>query len=88
MKKVHIIATGIVTGVGFRWYLKSNAERLNIYGFAKNKTQNKVEAVFVGKQNDVDELIKLARKGPSSAYVKKLSVQDYQKEFFKKSFDI
>ena len=35
-----------------------------------------------------DELIKLARKGPSSAYVKKLSVQDYQKEFFKKSFDI
>ena len=88
MKKIYITVTGVVTGVGFRWYLKSNADRLNIHGFAKNKTENEVEAVFIGKENDVDELVKLAGKGPPSARVEKLNVQNYQKEFLKKSFDI
>ena len=88
MKSVHIIITGTVTGVGFRWWLKIEAEKRNIYGFVKNRTENEVEAVLLGEDKNVDELIKLVRKGPSSARVKNLNIQNYQKEYLRKSFDI
>ena len=88
MKSVHIIITGVVTGVGFRWWLKKEAEKRNIYGFVKNRTEDEVEAVLLGEDKNVDELIKLVRKGPSSARVENLSIQNYQKEYLRKSFDI
>ena len=88
MKRIHIIVTGTVTGVGFRWWLKIEAEKRRIYGFVKNRTENEVETVFLGEDKNVDELVKLARKGPSSAHVKNLSIQNYQKKYLRKSFDI
>ena len=88
MKSAHIIITGVVTGVGFRWWLKKEAEKRNIYGFVKNRTEAEVEAVLLGEDKNVDELIKLVRKGPSSARVENLSIQNYQKEYLRKSFDI
>jgi len=88
LKSVHIIITGVVTGVGFRWWLKKEAEKRSIYGFVKNRTENEVEAVLLGEDKNVDELVKLTRKGPSSARVENLSIQNYQKEYLRKSFDI
>ena len=88
MKRIHIIVTGTVTGVGYRWWLKMEAEKRNIYGFVKNRTENEVEVVLLGEDKNVDELIKLVRKGPSSARVENLSIQNYQKEYLRKSFDI
>lgn len=88
MKRIHIIVTGTVTGVGFRWWLKMEAEKKNIHGFVKNRTEDEVEAVLLGEDKNVDELIKLVRKGPSSARVENLNIQNYQKEYLRKSFDI
>jgi len=88
LKRIHIIVTGTVTGVGFRWWLKMEAEKRNIHGFVKNRTEDEVEAVLLGEDKNVDELIKLVRKGPSSARVENLNIQNYQKEYLKKSFDI
>ena len=88
MKRIHIIVTGTVTGVGFRWWLKMEAEKRNIHGFVKNRTEDEVEAVLLGEDKNVDELIKLVRKGPSSARVENLNIQNYQKEYLRKSFDI
>ena len=89
MKNIYIIVSGgTVTGVGFRWWLKMEAEKRSIYGYVKNRSKNEVEAVLFGEDKDVDELVKLARKGPSSAHVKNLSIQNYQKKYLRKSFDI
>ena len=88
MKRIHIIVAGTVTGVGFRWWLKMEAEKRRIYGFVKNRTEDEVEAVLLGEDKNVDELIKLVRKGPSSARVENLNIQNYQKEYLRKSFDI
>jgi len=88
LKRIHIIVTGTVTGVGFRWWLKMEAEKRRIYGFVKNRTEDEVEAVLLGEDKNVDELIKLVRKGPSSARVENLNIQNYQKEYLRKSFDI
>ena len=88
MKSVHIIITGVVTGVGFRWWLKKEAEKRNIYGFVKNRTKDEVEALLLGHEKDVEDVVRLCRKGPTSSKVKSIKIEDYQKEYFKKSFDI
>jgi len=88
LKRIHIIVTGTVTGVGFRWWLKMEAEKRKIYGFVKNRTENEVEAVLLGHEKDVDNIIKLCRKGPTSSNVENIKIEDYQQEYFKKSFDI
>ena len=88
MKKKHIVITGKVQGVGFRYWLYQIANEKNVYGWVKNKNTNEVEALLLGKDKNVDELIKLVRKGPSSARVENLGIQNYQKEYLRKSFDI
>ena len=88
MKRIHIIVTGTVTEVGFRWWLKMEAEKRKIYGFVKNRSENEVEAVFLGHEKDVDDILKLCRKGPASSNVESIKIEDYQQEYFKKSFDI
>ena len=88
MKSIHIIITGVVTGVGFRWWLKKEAEKRRIYGFVKNRTENEVETALFGHEKDVDDILKLCRKGPPSSNVKSIKIENYQQEYSKKSFDI
>ena len=88
MKRIHIIVTGTVTGVGFRWWLKMEAEKRNIHGFVKNRTEDEVEALLLGHEKDVEDVVRLCRKGPTSSKVKSIKIKDCQQEYFKKSFDI
>ncbi len=88
MKKIHIIITGTVTGVGFRWWLKMEAEKKNIHGFVKNRAEDEVEALLLGHEKDVEDVVRLCRKGPPSSKVENIKIEDYQQEYFKKSFDI
>ncbi|SVC74700.1 uncharacterized protein METZ01_LOCUS327554, partial [marine metagenome] len=67
MKRIHIIVTGTVTGVGFRWWLKKEAEKRSIYGFVKNRTEDEVEALLLGHEKDVEDVVRLCRKGPTSS---------------------
>ena len=87
MKK-HIVITGKVQGVGFRYWLYQAAKQRNIDGWVKNKISGEVEALLVGSNVEINKLIKLCEKGPPSSKVTKIKVQNYQKEFLKKSFDI
>ena len=88
MKRIHIIVTGTVTGVGFRWWLYQKANERNVYGWVRNKTNNEVEAVLLGHKKDVDDIMKLCRKGPTSSNVESIKIENYQQEYSKKSFDI
>ena len=87
MKK-NIVITGKVQGVGFRHWLYKAAVRNNINGWVKNKISGEVEALLIGDNVEIDNLIRLCEKGPPSSKVTKIKVQNYQKEFLKKSFDI
>ena len=87
-KKIHIVITGKVQGVGFRYWLYQIANEKNVYGWVKNKNTNKVEAVLIGDDNCVNSIIKLCEKGPSFSNVTNVKIQNYQQEYHKKSFDI
>ena len=87
MKK-HIVITGKVQGVGFRYWLYQAAKQRNIDGWVRNKISGEVEALLIGDDVEIDNLISLCEKGPPSSKVTKIKVQNYQKEIIKKSFDI
>ena len=87
MKK-HIIITGKVQGVGFRYWLHKAAMQRNVTGWVRNKISGEVEALLIGKDEKINNLINLCEIGPLSSEVTKVQVKNYQKEYLKKSFDI
>ena len=86
MKK-RLLIFGKVQGVGFRYWLYEKAIKKNIRGYVKNRISGEVEALLIGNDDDVNELIKQCEKGPSSN-VTHVKIQDYKQEYPKKSFDI
>ena len=88
MKKIHIIISGKVQGVGFRYWLYQKSNERNVYGWVKNKTSGEVEAVLIGDCKNVDEILKLCKTGPLSSKVTNIKTQNYKQEYFKKSFNI
>ena len=86
MKK-RLLIFGKVQGVGFRYWLYEKAIKKNIHGYVKNRISGEVEALLIGNDEDVNELIKQCEKGPSSN-VTQVKIQDYKQEYSKKSFDI
>ncbi len=66
---VHVIISGRVQGVGYRYWLRGEAERLGVDGWCRNRTEGTVEAVLAGDAEAVDGLITLCWKGPPGAAV-------------------
>ena len=87
MKK-HLVISGKVQGVGFRYWLQRTATQKNIFGWVKNKISGNVEALIVGNEKEVNNMIKLCEKGPLSSNVNRVEVKEYMKDYLKKSFDI
>ena len=87
MKK-HLVISGIVQGIGFRYWLQSIAIEKNIFGWVKNKISGDVESLIVGNEQEVKNMIKLCEKGPLSSRVDHVKVNEYKKDYLKKSFDI
>ena len=88
MKKVHIIISGKVQGVGFRYWLYQKSNERNVYGWVKNKINGDVEAVLIGNYKNVDEILELCKKGPLSSKVTYIKIQNYEQQYLKQSFDI
>jgi len=84
--KKHIRISGRVQGVGFRHFTKQNAQRLNLNGWVKNLPDGDVEAVFVGYEGNVTEMLEKMKSGPRTARVDDLSV-DEENEALQESFD-
>ena len=86
MKK-HVIIIGKVQNVGYRYWLYQKAIKKDIHGWVKNTIQG-VEALLIGADENVNDLIKQCKKGPRSSNVTQVKIQDYKQEYLKKTFDI
>lgn len=62
--------TGRVQGVGFRWWVRSAADRMGLTGWVMNGSDERsVELVAEGPPASLDQLERLLRKGPPGAAV-------------------
>ncbi|OGH20206.1 MAG: hypothetical protein A3D74_00815 [Candidatus Levybacteria bacterium RIFCSPHIGHO2_02_FULL_37_13] len=75
MITANVLILGFVQGIGFRQFIKRNANRLGITGWVKNTEGNRVEAMFSGQKEKIEEMIKLCRKGPFLADIKRVDVE-------------
>ena len=84
MKRINAKIQGIVQHVGFRNFVRKNAEKLGITGWVRNSLDGSVEALFEGDDNAVSEIIEKCRKGPLLSIVDRVEVREEEP---KKEFD-
>ncbi|HTO43409.1 MAG TPA: acylphosphatase [Burkholderiales bacterium] len=77
----HAIVRGRVQGVGFREYLRREAERLGVTGWVRNRRDGTVEAMVHGAPDDVAQLLNWMRRGPPAACVTDVQVNEATGEF-------
>lgn len=80
MVRRRVLVHGRVQGVGFRYTLARAARSRGIGGFARNRPDGTVEAVFEGEPDAVDSLVRLAHEGPRGASVDRVDVTDEEPE--------
>ncbi len=75
MVKAHIVISGMVQGVGFRYFIRAHLKRLGLTGWAENTGDGKVEAYLEGEKEKILEVIEECKKGPMLANVRKVEVE-------------
>jgi acylphosphatase len=73
-KRVHIFVSGSVQGVYYRQHTVAMARELRVEGWVRNLIDGRVEAVFEGEADAVNELVKWCHKGPKYAFVRNVEV--------------
>ena len=63
------LASGRVQGVGYRYFVKTNAEKLGLTGYARNLDDGTVEVLAIGPEPQVNDLLAALQLGPRMAEV-------------------
>jgi acylphosphatase len=63
---------GRVQGVGYRAWTEHEATRRALDGWARNRRDGSVEAVFAGEPETVRAVVEACRRGPRGAWVEAL----------------
>jgi len=77
----HLLITGRVQAVGFRFYMQRKARELGVTGWVRNRRDGAVEAIVQGSSSAVETMIAWARRGPPSAVVADVRVTDASGDF-------
>lgn len=75
-RRVRVLAAGRVQGVFFRDSTRREAQRLALTGWVRNLPDGRVEAVFQGPGEAVDQAVAFCRRGPGHADVRGLDVEE------------
>ena len=76
--RMHVVVSGRVQGVGFRWFVRETAIELGLAGWVRNRPDGNVEVAADGDDAIVTHFRELLRKGPPHAMV--VSVDDVPSE--------
>ena len=69
MKRAHIVYSGHVQGVGFRYTAQDIATGVGLKGWVKNLEDGRVEIVVEGKEEDIKGFLDKISKGQLGRYI-------------------
>jgi acylphosphatase len=81
--RIAVLVSGLVQGVGFRYFTRRTARSLDLTGWVKNLPDGTVAAVFEGPRIDVEAVVEALRQGPAGSRVERMEVEQqvYRGEF-------
>ena len=71
----HIIVSGFVQGVGFRWFTQRLAESLGVGGWVRNLPDGRVEVFAQAEKDVLDVFCGKLREGPSYGQTEGLAIE-------------
>jgi len=69
MAYLKAVVLGRVQGVGYRWFVRSTAQRLGLSGFVRNLPDGNVEVQAVGNRAVLERFVGQLQRGPGFAYI-------------------
>ena len=87
MKAVHISIYGQVQGVGFRAWIKEEADKLKVFGWVRNASDGSVELFLQGDESSVNHLLALTWEGPNQAEVDDVFTQESEADNLINAFE-
>ena len=72
--QARLTISGRVQGVGYRDWAIGTGLRLGLTGWVRNRSDGAVEALIVGEEDAVGQMIEACRRGPSLARVDSIDV--------------
>jgi acylphosphatase len=75
-----VVVHGRVQGVFFRDTVRRMAHSRGVAGWARNRADGAVEAVFEGQAEAVESMLRFCRQGPERAVVERVEEFDEQPE--------
>jgi acylphosphatase len=86
--RVHVFISGKVQGVFFRAYTRDKALELGLKGWVRNMRDGRVEAVFEGEKDMVDEMLRWCHEGSPYASVRDVEVHLEEPAGDMRSFEV
>jgi acylphosphatase len=69
-----IIVEGRVQGVGYRYFVRSKAQELNLTGYTRNNPGGEVVVVAEGEKTDLDTLVDYLQIGPHLSRIRNILI--------------
>lgn len=76
MTRRHLLVSGRVHGVGYRWFVKELADSLGLSGWVRNREEGTVEAEAEGTPEALDKFEEALEHGNPSARVESIKSRD------------
>ncbi|KPL19990.1 MAG: acylphosphatase [candidate division Zixibacteria bacterium SM23_81] len=71
----HILVSGVVQGVGYRYFVLMRGRKMGLRGYVRNLYRGEVELEVEGEKALILEFVKEIRVGPPSAHVTDIQVK-------------
>jgi acylphosphatase len=73
--RAHVLVSGRVQGVGFRWFARRSAQTHGVRGWCANLSDGRVEIVAEGERAALEAFTAELRLGPPAARVERCTVE-------------
>jgi acylphosphatase len=74
MASAHVVISGLVQGVGYRWFVSRKAQEYNLTGYVKNLYNGDVEVRIEGHKAMILDFARDLKVGPRSGHVTDIKI--------------